>query len=634
MNVYERIKLFIKLLFSNEKELYSFCADLTGFCPRGIAIYRQALTHRSANASAINGIVVGSGSGYSKREAHQHAAEAAMKTLKKTNKMKITHYITILLLSLLLFNCKGQEDTQILHAESCLDKDPSESFKILQNIDANELSPMNRALYALIKTEALYKCDIPAESDSLINIALNHYKSGKRHIQSMIFKGIVEYEIGNNVDAINWLKKAEEATPKDDYETLGYINMQLGNIYLDSYIENKEDIRKYKKALIYYTKSHNQKRCQVLNGIIGGSYRSVNTDSACKYLNNAIALDTKAKDSLFLFLHTEMLARTFYQDSNYLKSKNLALYAITEGSDHCPADEAIHDAARAYAQLGRFDSANFFLSRLKQHNLSPEEKVKLLTTKTILFEKEGNFKEALVTYKEAADIADSIISSSHQQQLFLKEKCYDTQVLKTENIEIKHKKLTTIIGYSILVILLCTTFIVIYKKKQDQIKNILLVQEDFQSAHKLAMEDMLKQQSISEELHCALLSQISTVKQLIEKSYYFGNQTGKFNDAFQKMMRINTPNHNFWEGLKIHTNITFDNIITKLKTKYPALTEQDIYFICMRLCNFSAAEIIVCMGYTNSHSATNRQLRIAKKLNMEISLNEFILKVKNKEISF
>ena len=88
MNVYERIKLFIKLLFSNEKELYSFCADLTGFCPRGIATYRQALTLRPANASAINGIVVGSGSGYSKREAHQHAAEAAMKNPKKTNNMK------------------------------------------------------------------------------------------------------------------------------------------------------------------------------------------------------------------------------------------------------------------------------------------------------------------------------------------------------------------------------------------------------------------------------------------------------------------------------------------------------------------------------------------------------------------
>lgn len=85
MNVYERIKLFIKLLLIGEKELYYFCADLTGFCPRGIAIYRQALTHRPVNASAINGTVVGSGSGYSKREAHQHAAEAAMKTLKNAS---------------------------------------------------------------------------------------------------------------------------------------------------------------------------------------------------------------------------------------------------------------------------------------------------------------------------------------------------------------------------------------------------------------------------------------------------------------------------------------------------------------------------------------------------------------------
>ncbi len=81
VNVYERIKLFIKLLFSNEKELYSFCADLTGFCPRGIAIYRQALTHRPHHSNTTGGIVVGSG--YSKREAHQHAAEATMKTLKK-----------------------------------------------------------------------------------------------------------------------------------------------------------------------------------------------------------------------------------------------------------------------------------------------------------------------------------------------------------------------------------------------------------------------------------------------------------------------------------------------------------------------------------------------------------------------
>ena len=54
-----------------------------GILPTRNSNLPQALTHRPTNASAINGTVVGSGSGYSKREAHQHAAEAAMKNPKK-----------------------------------------------------------------------------------------------------------------------------------------------------------------------------------------------------------------------------------------------------------------------------------------------------------------------------------------------------------------------------------------------------------------------------------------------------------------------------------------------------------------------------------------------------------------------
>lgn len=39
---------------------------------------------------------------------------------------------------------------------------------------------------------------------------------------------------------------------------LGYINMRLGNIYMNSYIENNEDIAKYKKALHHYKLSGNK----------------------------------------------------------------------------------------------------------------------------------------------------------------------------------------------------------------------------------------------------------------------------------------------------------------------------------------------------------------------------------------
>lgn len=49
MNVKEQTTLCIKLLFSREKGLYSFIAKLTGYCPRRIGLYRQALTHRSVD---------------------------------------------------------------------------------------------------------------------------------------------------------------------------------------------------------------------------------------------------------------------------------------------------------------------------------------------------------------------------------------------------------------------------------------------------------------------------------------------------------------------------------------------------------------------------------------------------------
>lgn len=533
---------------------------------------------------------------------------------------------------IILYSCTKSQNTKISQAENLLETDPVESLRLLEQVNTNNMSNEDRALFALVKTQALYKCDIPAESDSLINIALEFYTSGRNYIQSIIFKGIVEYEMGNDSEAISWLKTAENKADKADYEMLGYINMQLGNIYLDSYIENKEDIEKYKKALAYYTKANNTKRCQVLNGIIGGSYRTTNIDSSRKYLNRAINLDLQAKDSFYLFMHYEMLARALYVDSNYVQSKDLAVYSIKKGDNYYPSTEAIHDAVRAYAQLGRLDSAKFYLSCLKQSDISPQENVKLLTTKTILFEKEGNYKEALMSNRAAVNIADSIVDSSHQQQLYLKEKLYDTQLLKEENERVRHKRLRTIFVFIIVILLLSIFSIIIYVRKQRQIREMQLLQEEFQSAHKLALEEIVKKESASNEIHKAMITQIGIVKRLIDKSYYCGNQSNKFNDEFKKTMQINTPDQNFWDGIVIHANIAYDDIITKLRLHYSNLTEQDIFYVCMMFCDFSLAEIIVCMGYTNSHSASNRQLRIARKMGLDISLSEFVNKVKNKEI--
>ena len=56
--VFEKILLGIRLLFSKDRELYSFFYDLLGFCPRNLALYKRACLHRSCASRDSSGKLV------------------------------------------------------------------------------------------------------------------------------------------------------------------------------------------------------------------------------------------------------------------------------------------------------------------------------------------------------------------------------------------------------------------------------------------------------------------------------------------------------------------------------------------------------------------------------------------------
>ncbi len=58
MAFYDTLFIAIKLLFSKDKELYSFCYKQLGFCPRNIYLYKLALRHRSATCKTNSGMFV------------------------------------------------------------------------------------------------------------------------------------------------------------------------------------------------------------------------------------------------------------------------------------------------------------------------------------------------------------------------------------------------------------------------------------------------------------------------------------------------------------------------------------------------------------------------------------------------
>lgn len=145
------------------------------------------------------------------------------------------HILSILLFAALLAvaSCSRTDDARLAVAERQMAEHPDSALLTLRQIDASSLNRHNTALYALLLTQAQYKNDITATSDSLINIALDYFSDGKRHIECLIYKGAVLQELGEEQEAIDYLKKAEAATSPTDNEMLGYINMRLGNIYMN-----------------------------------------------------------------------------------------------------------------------------------------------------------------------------------------------------------------------------------------------------------------------------------------------------------------------------------------------------------------------------------------------------------------
>lgn len=110
------------------------------------------------------------------------------------------HILLILLFAALLAvaSCSRTDDARLAVAERQMAEHPDSALLTLRQIDATSLNRHNTALYALLLTQAQYKNDITATSDSLINIALDYFSDGKRHIECLIYKGLYCKNLAKN----------------------------------------------------------------------------------------------------------------------------------------------------------------------------------------------------------------------------------------------------------------------------------------------------------------------------------------------------------------------------------------------------------------------------------------------------
>ena len=167
--------------------------------------------------------------------------------------MKLRIVMYSLLLATLCVGCgKHGYMRQLERLEAQLDTAPDVVRLALDSIPFASLGDEERALYAILRTQADYKCYVPLTTDTLIRYATDYYKRNRKSYRAAMAwysLGCVYTELKHDAAAVDAYLQAQSLFPDTTvrYHRLCYQN--LGDHYL-----NKKMTR---EALAAYTSYHN-----------------------------------------------------------------------------------------------------------------------------------------------------------------------------------------------------------------------------------------------------------------------------------------------------------------------------------------------------------------------------------------
>ncbi len=203
---------------------------------------------------------------------------------------------------------------QLEAVEAILDEAPADARTRLDSIDASALQGEARALYAMLKTQADYKCYVDIASDSLIREATAWYGTRRkswRAAMSWYSLGCVSDLCGNDTTAIDAYLKALSLFPDTLVRQYVLCEQNIGKLHIDRLMY--DDAAKYFKMCM-----QNSFR---LGDITTGTYARYNLGLCNMYMHKYAAADSIYNDML-----EDVNVPIAYKNRILLQKSKISLY--------------------------------------------------------------------------------------------------------------------------------------------------------------------------------------------------------------------------------------------------------------------------------------------------------------------
>lgn len=522
-------------------------------------------------------------------------------------KNRQTAILYILLCCACLSSCQRDNTAKLLElAEAQIWEKPDSTLQILEQISSPEkLKGKEQADYALLLTQAKYRCNILAPSDSLINIAINYYKEKEdadRKGAAYLYKGSVLNELHESEKAIQAYKQAEECIPKMTdthliariYSDLGYLNqMELNYDIAKTYYKKSLSINKAEKYL-----SNSANDLINLMGIYISSDYQNKQDSAEWCTSELLNIVSKVGSNIQAKIFHNIAVQKMYKEK-YTEAE-IFLQKLKEVSNGKLSYKALSVWGELYIKMGHKEKADSLLyAALGTSDLTV--KVNIYSTLYKQAEEDKQYKKAVGYLKKYTAVIDSVrdeLKSTEIRELQLK---YDKSITLRQNAEIRMNwYLTIAIGFLIVIALISLYFysLKIYRKQkgkelsqqkqgsiklQERIDVLQTMVEESENLHSLEREEALNKiidlQNEKGEKDTRI-KQLETMFRAKDISVSSADA-----EALQTFLRITeqkeyTPAANR-DNLHHWLDITHQNFAIRLNDKYPSLTgrEKDICYL-------------------------------------------------------
>ena len=520
-----------------------------------------------------------------------------------------------ILMSVSLSSCSSSvKSPLLLSADSLMEIYPDSALSILESISSPQKLPRaDRALYALLLTQARHKNYIALEDDSLIKTAVEYYGDKKKSVRAAkahYYWGATYGEKGYTSFAVDEYLTAIRLMPVRD-EFLAMIYDNLADCY------EKDDlydiaIEAYRQA--YQILEGGSQQTYPLRGIARICLLQNKKDSALLYYQKALDYALAEQDSSLIGALYHDLAMVYNEKKDYVQAdKYVSKAMIMQGDD---AVNVCLSKAQIMLNLNKLDSASYFFSKnIDQLNIYG--KAVCYDGMHQIAKKRGEWKiatENMDAYRVLYDSMQIMNDNEELNRLMDKHQLEEHRRLLSEHTKMLVFTLVSVFFFLMIICVFCFMWNDRKRKKryialqreltQNRLDTMLLKEEEVSETNK---EDLDKKRSKLTEQQIQLC--ISVLK---TTNCY--DQLEALEKATPKQLLVM---RSLRKEIRSEISSAFVDVMMNLKERYPALTGDDIFYCVLSLLCCSKTVMMELMDAT-SDALKTRKNRIKNKMDAQI----------------